>query len=665
MKIQNGNLSIKLHTSLSFSLFVKEDSSKPLVEGKAIFNLSEGQPSGEEIITFVQYAKPVETALGMAKRVDIIQTSDCLEITMQVDQYAQWPDCFMVQWFVRNIGQTDLTLDGMIAPRLVFSPTLAADAWTMQGIATNWGQDFAFKVPHPFKRENYLGHTDNGEGGGIPLLYAWNQACGLALAHLEPTQALWYMPVSTEYENSLQFSLENRELVSLSAGEQTSSLAVLISYHQGDFYAPLALYRELMEKQGLISPTPNAEDYQPAWCSWGYEFDVHPEEMIGVLPKLHEMNIRWLTLDDRWFDHYGDWNPRLDTFPGGEAQLKDMVDQIHAQKAFAQLWWYPLCVEDGEGNWENVPYGVSKILEQHPDWLVQHQDGSMARNNRGLAILCPALEEVKTYTLALTRLFIEDWGFDGHKLDNIYTVPPCYNPAHHHQNPQKSVDAFAELYRSIFELTRQLKPYSVTQICPCGTQITHTLIPAMDQAVTADPTSSYQIRQRIKFYKALLGPSSAVFADHVELSDGGVDFASEIGAGGIPATKFLWPEDEAIRPRLQEWWGLDSQKDAQWKKWFEIYARHSLADGETLNLYDIALDKPETHVIRKDDRLYFAFFTDEPGGVFSGVITLRGLEEKEYRLFDYVNEKELGQVKGPKGTLEINFTHALLIWAQP
>jgi alpha-galactosidase len=426
MKIQNQKLSIKIHTASSFSLFTQEDSLMALAEGAVSLNTSGGPFKGEEKTTFVQHAEPVTTNFGQAKRIAITKTDEFLEITMQVDHYAEWPDCFVLQWFVRNIGQTDLTLDGMVTPRLDFSAALATDAWTMQGIATNWGQDFAFKVPHPFQRDNYLGHTDNGEGGGVPLLYAWNPIGGLALAHLEPTQALWTMPVLAEDENSLQFSLENREPILLPTGERAASLTVLISYHQGDFYAPLALYRELMQKQGLISPTPNAEDYQPAWCSWGYEFDVLPEEMTQVLPKLQEMNIRWLTLDDRWFDHYGDWNPRSDTFPGGEAQLKAMVDQIHAQKAYAQLWWYPLCVEDGAGGWENFNYGVSSLLEQHPDWLVQHKDGSTARNNRALAILCPALEEVKAYTLALTCLFIEEWGFDGHKLDNIYTVPPCY-----------------------------------------------------------------------------------------------------------------------------------------------------------------------------------------------------------------------------------------------
>jgi len=40
----------------------------------------------------------------------------------------------------------------------------------------------------------------------------------------------------------------------------------------------------------------------------------------------------------------------------------------------------------------------------------------------------------------------------------------------------------------------------------------------IDQPVTADPVGALQVRQRIKVFKALMGPSAAAFADHVELS---------------------------------------------------------------------------------------------------------------------------------------------------
>ena len=137
---------------------------------------------------------------------------------------------------------------------------------------------------------------------------------------------------------------------------------------------------------------------------------------------------------------------------------------------------------------------------------------------RDLAALCPAVPEVQAYYKQLTEKFIRDWGFDGSKLDNIYTVPACYNPAHHHKSPQDSVNAMGDVYKMIFQTTRAIKPESVTQACPCGTPPSLAWLPFMDQAVTADPVGAVQVRRRIKMYKALLGPESAVYGDHVELS---------------------------------------------------------------------------------------------------------------------------------------------------
>src|SRR2546429_4540498 len=116
-----------------------------------------------------------------------------------------------------------------------------------------------------------------------------------------------------------------------------------------------------------------------------------------------------------------------------------------------------------------------------------------------------------------------------------------------------------DVYKEIFQTTRALKPQSVTQSCPCGTPPWLAWLPFMDQAVTADPVGAVQVRRRIKMYKALLGPESAVYGDHVELSamtevgqdlrGHSGDFPSTIGARGGAGTKFVWSEH---RPKVQD-----------------------------------------------------------------------------------------------------------------
>ena len=111
--------------------------------------------------------------------------------------------------------------------------------------------------------------------------------------------------------------------------------------------------------------------------------------MLGTIPKLKELGIHWATLDDRWFNNYGDWQPRADTFPDGE--MRKMVQQFHEQGIKVQLWWLPLAVEDGGPGYESHKYGVSEVVKEHPDWLVLDKNGKPARMTRNLATLCPAV----------------------------------------------------------------------------------------------------------------------------------------------------------------------------------------------------------------------------------------------------------------------------------
>jgi len=380
------------------------------------------------------------------------------------------------------------------------------------------------------------------------------------------------------------------------------------------------------------------------------------------------MGIKWATLDDRWFDTYGDWNPRTDTFPGDS--IKQMVDEFHRQGIMAQLWWLPLGVEDGQGRWESHKYVVAQVLKEHPEWLILDKQGKHARMTRDLAALCPAVPEVRSYFKQLTEKFIRDWGFDGSKLDNIYSVPACYNPAHHHQSPQDSVHAMADVYKTIFETTRAIKPESVTQACPCGTPPSLAWLPFIDQAVTADPVGAVQVRRRIKMYKALLGPQSAVYGDHVELSamtplghghwsEHGTDFASTLGTGGVPGTKFVWPE---TGPNFKPV-ALTGDKEQQWKKWIGLYNEKMLSKGEFRDLYVYGYDIPEGYAIEKDGKMYYAFFTN-PEKPFAGEVELRGLKPGSYRVVDYVDGKDLGSVQAKTGTaprMKTEFREHLLL----
>ena len=239
-----------------------------------------------------------------------------LRLTLTVSQYLELPQALFLHTEIENNGLGPVTIERFSSPLIHLGPVLQPPLWSLQGAAVHWGQDFAFPMPQDFERENYLGHVDHGEGGGVPVVYFWNPNGGFGLAHIERQPKNWMMPVQSSQAQGISAAFEDRRHRKLLPGERLHGLKTMLSAHQGDFYEPLDLYRKVMAAQGITPAQTNPENYEPAWCSWGYEFDVHPDEVTGVLPALKDLNIHWLTLDDRWFDNYGDWNPRRILSPG-------------------------------------------------------------------------------------------------------------------------------------------------------------------------------------------------------------------------------------------------------------------------------------------------------------------------------------------------------------
>ena len=627
-------------------------------------------------------AKVVEATgkLGRGKRVEIpakplAASGVPIERALVLESYDDFPNLALVSSTYRNAGTSDFKLDQVLMQEHRFDAKLADpkaepyDMWSFQGSSYDWGENDVLKLKRSSSQPNAMGaNVKGGYGGGIPVVAFWTASVGEAIGHVETLPWTLSIPVKVESDGRVDAQIEIPAESSLKPGESYSTPRSFVAVYSGDFYEPLRMWSSVLQKEGWDIPKPSNEAYNVSWCGWGYEFNVTPKQMLGTVPKLKEMGIKWATLDDRWFDTYGDWNPRKDTFPGDS--IKQMVDDFHKQGILAQLWWLPLGVEDGQGKYESHKYAMSKVVQEHPEWLILDKHGKHARMTRDLAVLDPSLPEVQAFYKQLTEKFIRDWGFDGSKLDNIYSVPACYNPAHHHKSPQDSVNAMGEVYKVIFETSRALKPESVTQACPCGTTPSLAWLPFIDQAVTADPVGGVQVRRRIKMYKALLGPQSAVYGDHVELSEmtplghgnwseHGSDFASTVGVGGVPGTKFVWPDPG---PKFKPV-ALTNQKEEHWKKWLALYNDKMLSKGDFLDLYVYGYDVPEAYAIAKDGKMYYAFFADD-SKPFSGEVELRGLKPGTYNVLDYVDGKDLGTVQAEQGNaprLKTEFQKHLLL----
>lgn len=645
---------------------------------------------GREVSDFVldlDHAKISDASgrLGVkGKRVEVSGKSlvlPSLEKTVAIEVYDDFPSLALTSVVYKNSASTAVTLGQVSTQQHILNAALSDPKatpygmWSFHGSSEAWGKDNVVKIDQKFSRANpmqVIMHNDeNQTGGGIPVVAFWTGSVGEAIGHAETIPLRLGLPVQTLPGGRVSTKVVLDANTQLQAGQVYATPLTFVSVFHGDFYEPLSLYSKMLQVRGLSLAHPRDADYQANWCGWGYELNVTPKQMLGTIPKLKELGLRWATLDAGWFTVRGDWEPRPDTFP--DDSIQQVVKAYHDAGLHITLWWIPLVVEDGRGRdiLDHRPYKLSNIVKQHPDWLILDEKGNPARATADLGALCPAIPEVKQYYKELTERFIRDWDFDGHKLDFAYTVPACYNPKHHHQSPNESVEAVRDIYKIILETTRSLKPESVTQACPCGTPPNLAWLPYIDQAVTADPVGSRQVRLRTKMYKALLGPQAAVYGDHVELTeieqsntenevDKGRDFASAVGVGAVLGTKFIWPGYGPHFKTVE----LTPEKEEHWKKWIDIYQDKMLSRGQFLDLYTYGYDSPEAYAIAKDDRMYYAFYAPDKNKVWKGEIELRGLAPSTYEILDYENGKQLQSVDASSPKLKVEFSDHLLLEAR-
>jgi len=524
--------------------------------------------------------------------------------------------------------------------------------WSYQSASYEDRRDWVLPLKSGFSQENYLGMNASDYGGGTPIVDIWRPDYGVAVGHLMGSPKLNSLPVKVDSSGNAELAVRFTERKILAPGESLTTFLTFVTVHSGDYFYPLRQYRLMMErgvKEIRFQPFPESA-YQPVWCAWGYEREFTMKQVYGTLPKAKELGFEWAVLDDGWQTAEGDWYLKKDKFPRGDRDMKRLTAKIRDSGMRPKLWWVPLAVDP-----------ETDLMKEHPDFILINEKGKPQDISWWDSYyLCPAYPPVREYTKALVRKIISDWDYDGLKIDgqHLNGVPPCYNPAHHHASPNDSVEALPGFFKDIYDSALAFKSDAVVEICPCGTSYNFFTMPYMNQPVSSDPLSSWQIRHKGKTFKALMGSSVPYYGDHVELSDGRNDFATTIGIGAVPGSKFTWPVGAKKDSRID----LTADKEKVWARWIQIYKEKMLSKGEYLgNLYDIGFDRPETHAISVNGKMYYAFYAEE----FKGQVELRELKAASYRVVDYVNGVDFGVVKGPIGLIDVDFQGSLLLEAAP
>ena len=526
---------------------------------------------------------------------------------------------------VRNIGFVnttgkDLLVDAMETSAITLE---GGDIWSLQPSSTAERKDWVLPVPRGFYQKNYLGMNDSDYGGGIPMVSLWNGERNVSVGLAVPCLETVNFPVERKGNTArASILLELDSPVVLEPGDTLFALQQFVWEGKGDFFRPLRAFSEYMqETYGFEMPVSPEDAYEPVWCAWGYERNFTVDEVIGTLPKVVELGFKWVDIDDGYQICEGDWTTNDRIGPEG---MKRMTDAVHAAGLKAKIWWAPMAADP-----------ESSLAKEHPEMLLVQKDGSHEDISWWDSwYLSPVNPYTWEYTEGLVDMFLAQWGFDGFKLDgqHLNLSAPDYNPASDLEYPGDAQERHPEFFQHLYDRAQSIKPGAVVQICPCGCAVNFFYLPYMNQAVASDPTSSAQIRQKRKVYAAL-APGLAYYADHVELSDGGLDFASQIGVGGIIGTKFTWPK---VNPDAKESGGslLTPEKEELLRKWVPIYKEKMLSKGLYRgDLYTYGIDKPEAHVIENDGATFYSFYASSWSG---DPIELRGLDPaKSYTVTEY------------------------------
>ena len=542
--------------------------------------------------------------------------------------------------------------------------------WSLQPSSTAERKDWVLPVKEGFAQQNYLGMNNTDYGGGIPVLDLWQRDGGQAIGLFEPELRMISMPVEWKrYDNKvtacLHYDLPKPK--ELAKGDTLTCFRSFRYNHNGDYFNALRAFSEYMQANLGIKMQPSEpEAYEPVWCAWGYGRPFKMDMVLGTLDKVAELGFTWVDIDDGYQIAEGDWNTN-EYFPGGDADMRHITDEVHKRGMKAKLWWAPLAADPD-----------TKLVKEHPEMLLLTEEWAHEYitwwDSWYLSPINPAVDE---YTKDLLKMFMLTWNFDGLKIDgqHLNCCLPDYNEHTGLDNAWEAPAKMYTYYEKIYKQARQYKPDAVIQICPCGCAVNYWIIPQINQAVASDPMSSCQVRMKRKAYAAM-APALAYYGDHIELTDGGDDFATQIGTGSVIGTKFTWPKDN---PDWKEGpFLLTPEKEALVRKWMKIYKENNLARGEYLNLYTWGFDYPEAHVIRQNDALYYAFYVnpeqpqgaeagadaaDQPKPVYSGKIELRGLDSaKTYTAVEYTaDEPREFTVDGSNPTMDVTFERSYLI----
>lgn len=207
-----------------------------------------------------------------------------------------------------------------------------------------------------------------------------------------------------------------------SVEKDVEGLTISEPYEMFDIVRFVGGYDEVFDKYfaAMSLPAKKRVDRLTGYTSWYNYFQKIDENIIlrdlKGLSRAHD-SVNIFQIDDGYEIFVGDW---LDyngkDFPNG---MKTIADAVHRDGYLAGIWLAPF----------NVQRGKSRILKEHPDWLICNPDGKPQLGCvawGGAYTLDIYNSEVREHLKKVFDTVLNDWGYDMVKLDFLYSQ--CRTP---------------------------------------------------------------------------------------------------------------------------------------------------------------------------------------------------------------------------------------------
>ncbi|KAI8144171.1 glycoside hydrolase superfamily [Fennellomyces sp. T-0311] len=172
------------------------------------------------------------------------------------------------------------------------------------------------------------------------------------------------------------------------------------------------LWQRYAEYYGTASTNPR---HLTGWTSWYNYYERVTEADVtkslqGFVDQKYPIDV--FQIDDGYQTAVGDWlSVATDKFPSG---MQSLANQIKQAGYIPGLWLAPYAVGF-----------TSKIVKEHPDWLIKNPDGSLlvaGPNWGGFYALDMYHPEARDYLRHVFDTVLDNWGYRLIKLDFIFAA---------------------------------------------------------------------------------------------------------------------------------------------------------------------------------------------------------------------------------------------------